>query len=81
MIRFRNFIYEQLSKEKFDKELNKLNSQQQSALRKLLTGRTPTAFYVDKAISKATVEFGKSVHFIIIGPKGKIISHEISSVG
>jgi hypothetical protein len=79
MITFRDFIYEQLTKEKFDKEMNKLSYQQQKALRKLLIGRTPTSFYVDQSISKATVEFGKSVHFIILGPKGKIISHETSS--
>lgn len=79
MIRFQTFLSEALTKEKFDSELNKLNSAQKKTVRKIFSGRVPTALHVDEAISKMTVEFGSVIHFMILGPKGKIISHETKS--
>ena len=79
MIRFQTFLSEALTKEKFDSELNKLNSAQKKTVRKLFSGRTPTSLHIDEKISKVTVEFGPVIHYVILGPKGKIISHETRS--
>jgi hypothetical protein len=79
MIRFQKFLSEALTKEKFDSEMSKLNSAQKKTVRKLFSGRVPTVLYVDGAISKVTVEFGPVIHYVILGPKGKIISHETAS--
>ena len=79
MISFQVFVAESLTKEKFDAELNKLNSAQKKTVRKLFSGRVPTALFVDEDISKITVEFGPVIHYVILGPKGKIISHETGS--
>ena len=61
----------------FKAEMDKLNPAQQRTLRGLFSGRVPTGLHVDAAISKATVTFGPVVHFVILGPRGRVISREM----
>lgn len=74
MISFKSFLSENVDKMKA--ELAKLNPAQRATLKKLFSGRTATQLHVDEKISKVTVSFGRSVHWVILGPKGGIISHE-----
>lgn len=67
-------------------EINKLNNLQIRSLRHQLSGRgQAAAISVDERISTVTVEFdhanGKRfAHYLMLGPRGRIVYHEIARV-
>ena len=71
---------------KMTAEINKLNNLQIRSLRRQLSGRGQVAaISVNERISAVTVEFvhanGKRfAHHLMLGPRGRIVYHEIARV-
>lgn len=59
-------------------ELNKLNKSQRKSLRALFGGRRAVSVVVDEAINLVTINFGAVTHWVLMGPRGRIESHDFA---
>ena len=56
-------------------ELDKLNKSQRKSLRALFGGRKAMSVFVSDVIPYVTIDFGKTTHWVLLGPRGKVEEH------
>ncbi len=56
-------------------ELSKLNKSQRNSLRMLFGGRRAVSVFVSDTIPYVTIDFGPVTHWVMLGPRGKVLNH------